>query len=251
MSRPADPSIRIELLRAAEAVFTQQGLSAAKVEDITARAGVSKGAFYLHFASKDDCFRQIAEAFIARLANCVEPPPTDPNEGLKSTEEQLAYWLSHDIEIFEFVWENRALVRMVLSSQNGPSFGYLVDELAERVRKNVEAWLTHGVEVGVYRKEIDRAVVASLMSGAYDRLARELVRRADKPDIAAWCEEALGLFTRGLLLPEERSKAAVAKLHVADRPVKITPSSDHERPARSIQVAPPRGKRGGSRPRSL
>ncbi len=250
MSRPADPSIRIELLRAAEAVFTQQGLSAAKVEDITARAGVSKGSFYLHFASKDDCFRQIAEAFIARLANCVEPPPADPRAGLQSIEEQLDYWLRHDIEIFEFLWENRALVRMVLSSPNGPSFGYLVDELAERVRKNVEAWLTHGVEVGIYRKEIDRAVVASLMSGAYDRLARELVRRSDKPDIAAWCEEALALFTRGLLVPEALSKAPAHKPRVADRPVKIPATSSHERPVRSLQVAPPRGKRGGHRPRT-
>ena len=77
MPRPADRRAKIELLRAAEAVFVEHGLSAAKVEDITARAGVSKGAFYLHFESKEDCFRQIVEGFVAKLATCVgdAPPP--------------------------------------------------------------------------------------------------------------------------------------------------------------------------------
>ena len=59
MPRLADRRARIELLRAAEAAFTERGLAAARVEDITERAGVSKGAFYLHFQSKDDCFKQI------------------------------------------------------------------------------------------------------------------------------------------------------------------------------------------------
>ncbi len=66
------PRAKIELLRAAESVFAEHGLAASKVEHITARAGVSKGAFYLHFESKDDCWRQIIEGFVAKLANCLE-----------------------------------------------------------------------------------------------------------------------------------------------------------------------------------
>jgi len=68
MPRTADRRAKIELLLAAEAVFAEHGLAAAKVEDITARARVSKGAFYLHFESKEDCWRQIMEGFIAKLA---------------------------------------------------------------------------------------------------------------------------------------------------------------------------------------
>ena len=44
MPRLADHRAKIELLRAAEAEFAEHGLAAAKVEAITARAGVSKGA---------------------------------------------------------------------------------------------------------------------------------------------------------------------------------------------------------------
>src|SRR3954466_1643678 len=116
MPRPADRRAKIELLRAAEAVFVERGLSAAKVEDITARAGVSKGAFYLHFESKDDCFRQIVEGFVAKLATCLDdaPPPTgaDPQTpgGMGRLVEQLARWHAHDLSIFEFCWQNRGLM---------------------------------------------------------------------------------------------------------------------------------------------
>src|SRR5580693_777568 len=103
MPRPADRRAKIELLRAAEAVFVEHGLSAAKVEDITARAGVSKGAFYLHFESKEDCFRQIVEGFVAKLATCVGDPPPSPPEAVDAAHlaDLVAHWHTHDVEVFE------------------------------------------------------------------------------------------------------------------------------------------------------
>ncbi|MGZ3427448.1 MAG: TetR family transcriptional regulator, partial [Polyangia bacterium] len=61
MARPPDPNAKIDLLRAAEAVFAERGLDHAKVGEITERAGHSKGSFYLHFENKEDAFRQIVE----------------------------------------------------------------------------------------------------------------------------------------------------------------------------------------------
>src|SRR6185312_1152617 len=101
MGRPADRRAKIELLRAAEAVFVEHGLAASKVEDITGRAGVSKGAFYLHFESKDDCWRQIVEGFVAKLAVCLEAPPASgPGAGVEAFAAHLAEWHAHDLEIF-------------------------------------------------------------------------------------------------------------------------------------------------------
>src|SRR5580693_286916 len=100
MPRPADRRAKIELLRAAEAVFVEHGLTAAKVEDITARAGVSKGAFYLHFPTKEDCFRQIVEGFLAKLASCLdEGPPPMLVGGVSDLPRHLAEWHAHDVEI--------------------------------------------------------------------------------------------------------------------------------------------------------
>src|ERR1700691_11110 len=47
---------RRKLLLAAEQTFARDGYEAARLEDIAARAGYTRGAFYANFASKEDIF---------------------------------------------------------------------------------------------------------------------------------------------------------------------------------------------------
>jgi AcrR family transcriptional regulator len=54
-----------EIVRAALAVFAEKGFAAARLQEIAARAGVSKGALYLYFATKEDLFRAVVEQAIA------------------------------------------------------------------------------------------------------------------------------------------------------------------------------------------
>lgn len=56
-----------ELISAALAVFGERGFRAASIEEVAARAGVSKGTVYLYFASKDDLFRAVVERRIVVL----------------------------------------------------------------------------------------------------------------------------------------------------------------------------------------
>jgi AcrR family transcriptional regulator len=65
-----------DLLDAAQVVFVEKGVTAATLEDITSRAGVAKGTFYLHFRSKDDIVsalqRRFGERFAARMQAAVD-----------------------------------------------------------------------------------------------------------------------------------------------------------------------------------
>jgi AcrR family transcriptional regulator len=47
---------RARLLRAAEKIFARDGFEAAKLEEIAAEAGYTRGAFYANFASKEELF---------------------------------------------------------------------------------------------------------------------------------------------------------------------------------------------------
>ncbi|MEZ4299159.1 MAG: TetR/AcrR family transcriptional regulator [Polyangiaceae bacterium] len=198
MPRLADHRTKIELLRAAELEFAEHGLASAKVEAITARAGVSKGAFYLHFDSKEDCFRTIVEGLLARIAACV-----DSVDLLTSTptslEELLEGGLSHDIALLEVCWQSRGLMRMLLDGGGGAPHAYLLEEFRERTRKLSEEILCRFVQMKLYRDDIEPRVVSGLISGAYERLIQDLIRQEKKPDIAAWCRQLLDLITRGLL----------------------------------------------------
>lgn len=63
-----------EILDAALAEFAARGFAAARMEDIAARAGVTKGTLYLYFDGKDDLFKtlvreSIGAAIAARRAD--------------------------------------------------------------------------------------------------------------------------------------------------------------------------------------
>src|SRR5215470_6022053 len=53
-----------QILDAALAVFAERGLSAARLEDIAKRAGVSKGTIYLYFANKEELFREVVRSTV-------------------------------------------------------------------------------------------------------------------------------------------------------------------------------------------
>ena len=59
---------RAELLAAGRALFGAKGVAATSLEDITQRAGVSKGLFYLYFPSKEDLVLALQEQFSHEVA---------------------------------------------------------------------------------------------------------------------------------------------------------------------------------------
>lgn len=72
MLHPGEPKFRRrkadrpgEIVRAAMDVFAEKGFAAAKLDEIAARAGVSKGALYLYFETKEDLFRAVVGQVVA------------------------------------------------------------------------------------------------------------------------------------------------------------------------------------------
>src|ERR1700757_1973959 len=55
---------RGDLLNAAAAIFSRDGVVDAKIEDITEFANVSKGTFYLYFRSKDEAAAELWRRYI-------------------------------------------------------------------------------------------------------------------------------------------------------------------------------------------
>jgi AcrR family transcriptional regulator len=66
-TKPAEQR-RADLLRASRELFLSQGVAATSLEDITSRAGVSKGLFYLYFRSKDELLVALQDEFSSELS---------------------------------------------------------------------------------------------------------------------------------------------------------------------------------------
>jgi AcrR family transcriptional regulator len=75
------------LLAAAETVFARDGFEAARLEDIAALAGYTRGAFYAHFEGKEDIFFALLEQWVAeRIAevNAVLEKEKSPQARLRA-----------------------------------------------------------------------------------------------------------------------------------------------------------------------
>jgi AcrR family transcriptional regulator len=62
----SDPSARERVLGAAVDLFAQQGYDGTSVSEVIARAGVAKGGFYHHFASKEALLYEVYGDLITR-----------------------------------------------------------------------------------------------------------------------------------------------------------------------------------------
>src|SRR4028119_545272 len=56
-----------ELLDAALEIFVERGYAAARLEDVAAKAGVSKGTLYLYYDNKEELFKAVVRRSIAPL----------------------------------------------------------------------------------------------------------------------------------------------------------------------------------------
>ncbi len=208
MSRAADPLAKSTLLRAAEAVFAEKGLEHAKVEEITQRAGLSKGAFYLHFESKEEAFHQVLDAFFARCSALITPPhafdelPTDP-------EDLLAFTLDHDVSMFEFLWQNRAMLRIIDGCQG--AHRYLLDAFLDSTQNNAREWLKRLQDAGLCRRDVDLSIASALLCGGYRALTMQMLAQDKKPALREWLADAQLVFLGGLATDRLREAFAAVR----------------------------------------
>jgi AcrR family transcriptional regulator len=204
MPRPSDPHARARLLDAARAVFSDRGLDRAKVEDITTRAQLSKGAFYLHFESKEEAFRELLAGVVSHLEHLLDE--TSDQQLATGPDGPLSGYIEichqKNIEIFEFIWENRALMALVFDGGGSASYQHLIEDFALRAQRQTAVLIQHGIDIGFYRTDLDLEIAAAFIAGGFDRIARQMVREQRKPDIDSMLREVQWLFLRGMARPE-------------------------------------------------
>ena len=229
MSRTADPTAKITLLRAAEQVFAERGLAGAKVEEIARRAGVSKGAFYLHFESKEEALKQLVESFLARCQSFFAPPSDYP--GLpEDPVELLDFTLERDVQIYEFLWQNRAFLRILPSCQG--DYDYLLVAFRAEIAVTTREWVDHWRREGIFRDDVDADLAATLMGGAYNELSLRLIGMERRPPLEAWLRFALETFFRAFGTPE-----MVAAVDLRNRRVSDDIHAGGEAPRRANRTA--------------
>lgn len=204
MARPPRAGAHDALLEAARDEFARRGLENARVEDVARRARLSKGAFYLHFRTKDDAFREILQRFLGAMEeqaarrNEAEARFLDrPGAPAPDLAERLDFECSCDTELLELMWRNRRIVA-VIDGAGGHRFARMIRDFRERMRALVSRNLAHSQASGHLRPDVDPAVLGDVIVGAYEAYARRMAEMRDKPDLAAWARAFLVVLYGGI-----------------------------------------------------
>lgn len=219
MPRPSDPFARPRLLAAAEVVFLEKGLDRAKVEDITQRASLSKGAFYLHFKSKEAAFREVLSTALAAIGESMDRMSESRHRwATMSPEELMGFWYAHDLALFQYVWERRALMRLVLQGGGSPDYVHLTELFVARAETVVAIFVDYGVQHGYYHGLFETSYVAAFMAGGWDRVARRIILEDAEPDLPRWIAQTQHFCVRSLGTPEFMDAAMTFYSRVSGAP---------------------------------
>ncbi|PQA82251.1 TetR family transcriptional regulator [Limnohabitans sp. TS-CS-82] len=146
-----------ELLDAALDLFVEKGFSATRVEEVAARAGVSKGTLFLYFQSKEDLFKAVVRENIANKF----PAWQEEFVTFKGTSaDMLRYAL---VSWWERIGKTRAsgITKLVMSeAQNFPEIAaFYQDEVIKPGNAMIHSILERGVQSGEFRDmDLEQAV---------------------------------------------------------------------------------------------
>lgn len=209
MARPRDPHARSALIAAARREFVRSGLQKARIEDIAAASGLSKGAFYLHFKSKEALFRllvkeleaQFEEARSAREQAWVKLMsrglPARRNQG-PFVVEVLAIEGGGDRQLLEVLWTWRDVIDVLLRGSQGTEFEKVMWTMLDREVLRVERQCAQMLEAGLMRADIPSYVLGSMIVGTYLLAARRMSTLREKPDFEPWVSSLQNVIVDGV-----------------------------------------------------
>jgi AcrR family transcriptional regulator len=139
-----------EVLDAALALFIEKGFAATRVEDIATRAGLSKGAVYLYFPSKESILEGLVRRAISPIADnalgMLRNYAGDPRLVISTALKMIAGRLKDP----ELVAIPRLLIREIV---NFPEFAEMYRrEVLDRVIPALIGLIENGIREGYFRK---------------------------------------------------------------------------------------------------
>ena len=150
-----------ELLNAALEVFVARGYAAARLDDVAARAGVSKGTLYLYYTSKEDLLREvISQRVSTRIAEGLARVAAHQGSATELMRTLLVDWWMQTLES-----DASGVFKLVVSEvRNFPEIAELwFNEVSQPGSQLIGGMVQRGIDSGEFRQVDVLSVVYSIV----------------------------------------------------------------------------------------
>ncbi|EIT87078.1 TetR family transcriptional regulator [Fictibacillus macauensis ZFHKF-1] len=100
-----------ELMEAAATLFASKGFHATSIQEIVQHAGMSKGAFYNYFSSKEELISSLITYFSAKIATQFQEIAEKPASPAQTLRNQM-------IALYELITKNKQFIMMYFQEQH-------------------------------------------------------------------------------------------------------------------------------------
>jgi AcrR family transcriptional regulator len=193
-----------ELLAAALELFVERGYAATRLDDVAARAGVSKGTLYLYFTNKEDLFKAVIREHLVPV--------------LGEAEQTIEQYEGHSGDLLREIilgwWERVGDTQlsgitklMMAESGNFPDVAqFYHDEVISRGNALIERALERGMTRGEMRRldteQVTQVIVAPILMLMLWKHSFDACQAKPVSPIA-YLNTFIDLLFAGLLTPKE------------------------------------------------
>ena len=185
----------VQLLKAAQRVFSRKGFHVANISDVAAEAGVSQGTVYHYFDSKEALLLAVytyweMEHLQEEIGQALQAEPTAARKLAfiaRAATERVAsnlQLLQASVEFWSHIPRN-ADIRKGFKRM----FARMADDVAKVIRQ--------GIDAGEFRK-VDATVMARLLIATYDGLVLQWLADRKGIDWQAYTDTLVTVMLKGL-----------------------------------------------------
>ena len=192
---------RDNILRAAMAEFLDKGFQGASLRQIVKNAGVTTGAFYGYFSSKEALFNALVEPHAAALmgrfmeaqTSFAELPEEQQPAHMGVESSSCVHWM------VDYICQHRQPVKLLLTRAEGTGYEHFVHNMVEveveYTLQYMEVLRRLGREVPQLSRSLCHIIASGMMGGIFEIVVHDMPREQALRDV----DQLRDFYTAGWL----------------------------------------------------
>lgn len=178
-----------KIQQAALAEFLDKGFLGASLRQIVKNAGVTTGAFYGYFSSKEALFNAIVEPHAAALMGCfMEAQTTFAELPEKEQPEHMGLESGRCVDwMVDYICAHREPVKLLLCCAEGTSYEHFVHNMVEveveYTQRYMEVLRRLGRDIPVLDKSLCHIIASGMFNGIFEIVVHDMPRDQAMRDV--------------------------------------------------------------------
>lgn len=188
-----------KIFAAARKEFWEKGFKSASLRNIVKSAGVTTGAFYGYYKSKEELFEALVGEQYETFMNCYRKAQEDfamlPPEEQPESMGDITGRCMHDMLLYTY--ENLDEFKLILCCSEGTRFAGMIDEMVEIERKGTHDYQAVLESLGHPSPAIDSRLEHILITGMFNAFFELIIHEMPLEQAEKYLVELRDFYTAG------------------------------------------------------